>query len=191
MDLIIDQKRSQTDTPNMVLITNVDEAWGKQLELLWNNWTSFTPNHHYIKLVEEDSFKNEHTYDNLLLFDITHKGHEKQLTAKVNSMSRAVDLIHFWNKNKWVVASELKLKLVSRHENGPIYFSKKQIILKSNFDKELFVEQVIATDLELSWAEKLVELWNDKYWTNDSETFLAIEDMTYVTYDGYRENGYY
>ena len=191
MDLIIDQKRNQIETTDPILITGVDEAWGKQLEMLWNNFPSHTPNPYYIKLVEEGSFRNENTHDSMLLVDITQKGQEKQLTARVNSMSRAADLIHFWNKYNWVLGSDLKLKLAPRYEGGTVFFNKKQIILKSNFNKELYVEQVIATDLEESWAGKLVKLWNDKYWTNSSETFLAIEDMTYVPYDGYRENGYY
>lgn len=60
-----------------------------------------------------------------------------------------------------------------------------KIITKDNFDRDLFVEQVIAENVNEVFGEQLVRHWNDKYWNDHSNIYLKLVDDEYKPYDGY------
>lgn len=61
-----------------------------------------------------------------------------------------------------------------------------KIILKDNFDRDLFTEEVLAENVNEQIGVELVKLYNDKYWNDNSNTFLSLEEDSYVPYDGYK-----
>lgn len=66
-----------------------------------------------------------------------------------------------------------------------------KIVTKDNFDQDLFVEQVIAENVNEIVGKELVECWNNTYWTGQSDYYLALVEDNYAPYDGYKANGYY
>ncbi|MCP1159349.1 hypothetical protein [Bacillus infantis] len=62
-----------------------------------------------------------------------------------------------------------------------------KIITKDNFGRELFREKVIAENVNEVIGEQLVNKWNDKYWTEQSDFYLKLVEDDYILYDGYAE----
>lgn len=60
-----------------------------------------------------------------------------------------------------------------------------KIITKDNFGRDLFTERVVAENVNKHEGEVLVKLWNDKYWTEYSDSYFALVEDEYVLYDGY------
>lgn len=60
-----------------------------------------------------------------------------------------------------------------------------KIITKDNFDRDLFTEKVIAENVNEFIGKQLVQRWNDKYWTEQSDFYLKLVEDDYVLYDGY------
>jgi hypothetical protein len=60
-----------------------------------------------------------------------------------------------------------------------------KIITKDNFDRDLFTERVIAENVNELFGKELVNEWNNKYWTENSDIYLALVNDDYVLYDGY------
>ena len=66
-----------------------------------------------------------------------------------------------------------------------------KIVTKSNFNEELYVERIVADNVDKYWGEEFVKLWNDRNWTEHSTSYLELVEDDYVPYDGYEQNGYY
>lgn len=62
-----------------------------------------------------------------------------------------------------------------------------KIVTKSNFDEELFVEVVIAENVNEYFGKQMVDLWNEKHWDERSSEYLKLVEDDYVVYDGYKE----
>jgi hypothetical protein len=62
-----------------------------------------------------------------------------------------------------------------------------KIITKDNFDRDLFTEKIIAENVNKFIGEQLVKEWNDKYWTEHSDIYLALVNDDYKLYDGYAD----
>lgn len=62
-----------------------------------------------------------------------------------------------------------------------------KIITKDNFDRDLFVERVIAENVSESFGKQFVKLWNEEYWHEQSEFYLELVDDDYVPYNGYEK----
>jgi hypothetical protein len=62
-----------------------------------------------------------------------------------------------------------------------------KIVTKDNFDRDLFTEKVVAENVNEFIGTQLVQQWNDKYWTEHSEVYLALVEDDYKLYDGYAE----
>lgn len=62
-----------------------------------------------------------------------------------------------------------------------------KIVTKDNFDRDLFAEQVVAENVNEFFGRELVNTWNEKYWTNESDIYLELVEDDYKLYDGYAE----
>ncbi|MEX0596235.1 MAG: hypothetical protein WD512_07020 [Candidatus Paceibacterota bacterium] len=62
-----------------------------------------------------------------------------------------------------------------------------KIITKDNFGRDLFIEKVIAENVNEFIGKELVEQWNDKYWRSDSQYYLGLAEDDYELYDGYAD----
>jgi len=60
-----------------------------------------------------------------------------------------------------------------------------KIVMKNNFNRELFKEEIIAENVDPVFGEKLVHCYNEKHWTETSEIYLELVDDDYKPYDGY------
>lgn len=62
-----------------------------------------------------------------------------------------------------------------------------KIITKDNFCRDLFTETVIAENVNKYIGEEMVKLWNDKFWSSQSDYYLALVEDDYELYDGYAD----
>jgi hypothetical protein len=62
-----------------------------------------------------------------------------------------------------------------------------KIVTKDNFGRDLFTEKVIAENVNEVIGKQLVKEWNDKYWHEHSDYYLALVEDDYVLYDGYAD----
>ena len=62
-----------------------------------------------------------------------------------------------------------------------------KIVTKDNFCRDYFTETLIAENVNEYIGEQMVKLWNDKYWNEHSDEYLALVEDDYVLYDGYAE----
>jgi len=62
-----------------------------------------------------------------------------------------------------------------------------KIITKSNFNDELFVEQVVCENIHSAYALDLINLLNEKHHTEFSSEYYALVEDDYKPYDGYKE----
>lgn len=62
-----------------------------------------------------------------------------------------------------------------------------KIITKDNYGRDLYMERVVAENVNPYYGEKFVQLFNDKYWTETSDDYLALVENDYKLYDGYAE----
>jgi hypothetical protein len=53
-----------------------------------------------------------------------------------------------------------------------------KIITKDNFDRDLFVERVIAENLDEFIGKQLVTEWNKKYWNEGSDFYLELVERS-------------
>lgn len=60
-----------------------------------------------------------------------------------------------------------------------------KIITKDNFNRDLFIEQVVADNVNELIGRQLVEQWNYKYFHEKSEIYLELVDDEYELYNGY------
>lgn len=63
-----------------------------------------------------------------------------------------------------------------------------KIVTSDNFDRDVFAEQVIAENVSEYIGTQLVEEWNNKYWTGQSDFYLKLVEDDYVLYDGYESS---
>lgn len=62
-----------------------------------------------------------------------------------------------------------------------------KIITKDNFNRDLFTEKVIAENVNEYFGKQFVGGWNDRYWTEHSDIYLALVEDDYELYDGYAD----
>ena len=63
-----------------------------------------------------------------------------------------------------------------------------KIITKDNYNLDLFTEIVIAENISNKFiGEALVKHWNDRYWTEHSDIYLALVEDGCELYDGYAD----
>lgn len=62
-----------------------------------------------------------------------------------------------------------------------------KIITKSNFDEEVYKEEIVATNVNEVVGKQMVDQWNNKYQGEYSDDYLALVEDDYVEYDGYKE----
>lgn len=62
-----------------------------------------------------------------------------------------------------------------------------KIITKDNYSRDLFTEQVIATNVSQYFGKQLVDEWNKRYWTEHSDIYLALVEDDCELYDGYAD----
>jgi hypothetical protein len=62
-----------------------------------------------------------------------------------------------------------------------------KIIIKDNFSRDLFTETVVSENVNEVIGNQMVQTWNDKYWHEDSQYYLALVEDDYELYDGYAE----
>lgn len=62
-----------------------------------------------------------------------------------------------------------------------------KIITRDNYARDLFTEIIIAENVNEVYGKEFVKLWNDKYWHDDSNDYLALVEDDYVPYDGYAD----
>lgn len=60
-----------------------------------------------------------------------------------------------------------------------------KIITKDNFDRDLFVEVIIAEKVTEHHGKEIVQLLNDKHWTETSDHYYALVEDDYKPYNGY------
>lgn len=60
-----------------------------------------------------------------------------------------------------------------------------KIVTKDNFDRDLFVELIVAENVNKVYGEELVKLHNERYWKNESDSYLALVEDDYELYNGY------
>ena len=61
-----------------------------------------------------------------------------------------------------------------------------KIVTKSNYNEELYVEKVIAENVDKYFGELLVKEYNNRYWNENSGDYLALVEDSYECYDGYK-----
>lgn len=62
-----------------------------------------------------------------------------------------------------------------------------KIVTKDNFDRGLFVETVVAENVNEYIGKQLVDQWNEKYWNDHSDYYLVLVEDDYIPYNGYVE----
>lgn len=62
-----------------------------------------------------------------------------------------------------------------------------KIITKDNFDRDLFIEMVVAENVNEVMGKQLVEQWNNKYWNDNSDFYLKLVEDDYKLYNGYED----
>lgn len=62
-----------------------------------------------------------------------------------------------------------------------------KIITKDNYGRDLFKEKAVAENVSEYFGKQLVDQWNEKYWTEHSDSYLMLVEDDYVLYDGYAE----
>lgn len=62
-----------------------------------------------------------------------------------------------------------------------------KIITKDNFNRDVFAETVVAENVNKYMGEEIVELLNEKHWTEHSDHYYALVDDDYKLYDGYAD----
>lgn len=62
-----------------------------------------------------------------------------------------------------------------------------KIITKDNYCRDLFTEQVIAENVNNYIGQQMVKEWNEKYWHENSDIYLALVEDDYELYDGYAD----
>ena len=60
-----------------------------------------------------------------------------------------------------------------------------KIVTQDNFDRDLFFEEVLAENVNKFIGKQLVEEWNNKYWSSESDYYLKLVDDDYNLYNGY------
>lgn len=62
-----------------------------------------------------------------------------------------------------------------------------KIVTKDNFDRDLYSESVVAENVTKCFGEQFVELHNDRYWKDHSDSYLELVEDDYELYDGYAD----
>lgn len=62
-----------------------------------------------------------------------------------------------------------------------------KIIIKDNFDRDIFAEEVIAENVNEYLGKELVGEWNNKHWHDYSSYYLELVDDDYKLYNGYED----
>lgn len=62
-----------------------------------------------------------------------------------------------------------------------------KIITKDNFNRDVFAETVVAENVNKYMGEEIVELLNEKHWTENSDHYFALVEDDYKLYDGYAD----
>lgn len=184
-------------TLGCLVAMNVNKAWGSAAVEIWNKKESIKKHPELLELVDDVvEYKNDNQF--IKLFNVSSKETPTLPVVKMadilSSRVVAFKFISFWNEHRWAAGSDFELEIINTNpacEEKVSEYTRKKIVTKSNFNKELFVEEVIASDLSKSWADRFVKHWNDKNWTEHSEIYLEVVEMDYAPYDGYAENGYY
>lgn len=63
-----------------------------------------------------------------------------------------------------------------------------KIVTKDNFGRDLFVEEVVAENVNEHIGKQLVDRWNSRYWTEHSQEYLKLVPDDYKPYNGYEEH---
>lgn len=62
-----------------------------------------------------------------------------------------------------------------------------KIIKRSNFDLELYREEVVAEKVNEYFGREMVDAWRRHFWSENSLGYLDLVEDDYVLYDGYKE----
>lgn len=62
-----------------------------------------------------------------------------------------------------------------------------KIIKKSNFDLDVYLETVVAENVNEHYGKELVKAWQNEHWNGDCQDYLELVEDDYVPYDGYKE----
>lgn len=62
-----------------------------------------------------------------------------------------------------------------------------KIIMKDNFSRDLFAEQIVAENVNEYIGKQLVKQWNERYWHEQSDYYLELVEDDYELYDGYAD----
>jgi len=62
-----------------------------------------------------------------------------------------------------------------------------KIVTKDNFDRDVFEEQLVAENVNKYFGEQLVELHNERYWKEHSDSYLTLVEDDYELYNGYAD----
>lgn len=62
-----------------------------------------------------------------------------------------------------------------------------KVVTKDNFCRDLFTEQTIAENVNKFIGKQMVKAWNDKFWNDTSDYYLALVEDDYELYDGYAD----
>lgn len=61
-----------------------------------------------------------------------------------------------------------------------------KIVAKDNFNRDLFVEEVVAENVNSVYGKQLIDAWNERHCGDYSENFLELVKDDYVPYNGYK-----
>lgn len=62
-----------------------------------------------------------------------------------------------------------------------------KIVTKDNFCRDIFKEEVIATNVTEEFGKILVDKFNKQHHNDNSDIYLQLVDDDYIPYDGYKE----
>lgn len=62
-----------------------------------------------------------------------------------------------------------------------------KIIMKDNFSRDLFTEQIVAENVNEYIGRQLVKLWNERYWDEQSDYYLELVEDDYELFNGYAD----
>lgn len=62
-----------------------------------------------------------------------------------------------------------------------------KIVKKSNFDLDVYLEVIVAENVDKQYGKELVEAWKKEHWNGNCLDYLELVEDDYVPYDGYKE----
>ena len=62
-----------------------------------------------------------------------------------------------------------------------------KIVCTSNFNLDLYQEQVVAENVNVFFGKELVDTWNQKHATGGGPDYLRLVEDDYELYDGYAD----